>query len=135
MDNNNKPGRKPGRKKGGRPTIDNKKNIVKTYKVTAEEESIIQRKAEEAGLTISAFVRECALGKEIKQGISREHMDSIKLLRSFGNNLNQIAKKINSMSPTDKIGVQIMINLDEISSMISMVKKNIDIKGRGGGTT
>lgn len=64
------------------------------FRVTPEEREKIERKALGSYRTVSRYLRDCALGKEITviPGVD----DLASELRRVGNNLNQITRAINS---------------------------------------
>jgi hypothetical protein len=69
------------------------KDIRKTIRFSESEFAMIQQKLESANITFSDFARSTLLKKKIKLPIERE---LIYELNKIGNNLNQIAKRVNS---------------------------------------
>ncbi len=64
------------------------------FRVKPEEREKIERKALSSYRTISTYLRDCSLGKRI---VVTPGIDSlISELRRLGNNLNQIARAVNS---------------------------------------
>ena len=64
------------------------------FRATEEEKSIIMKKVDASDLSISEYLRRCALDKPI---IVIEGVDRIAYeLRAIGNNLNQITRAVNS---------------------------------------
>lgn len=73
-----------------------KRTKILKVRLSFAEQSLIKRKSKEAGRTQSRFVRETALGIEIKlKRFSEEEKQLYKTLVGIANNLNQIAKKYN----------------------------------------
>ena len=77
------------------------REIMVKFRTTPEEYELIQQKAELAGFqNLSAYIRKMAIdGYVIKLDLP-ELREMISLLRRSSNNLNQIAKRVNS---TDRI--------------------------------
>ena len=64
------------------------------FRATEEEKSIIMKKVDASDLSISEYLRRCALDKPI---IVMEGVDQIAYeLRAIGNNLNQITRAVNA---------------------------------------
>ena len=64
------------------------------FRATEEEKSIIMKKVDASVLSISEYLRRCALDKPV---IVMEGVDQIAYeLRAIGNNLNQITRAVNS---------------------------------------
>ena len=68
------------------------KSIRKTIRFSEDEYSKISDKLEKADIDFSTFCRSAILKKKIKLPIERELLYQ---LNKIGNNLNQIAKRIN----------------------------------------
>ncbi len=64
------------------------------FRVTPEEREKIERKALSSYRTVSTYLRDCALGKSIV--VVPDVGSLITELRRLGNNLNQIARAVNS---------------------------------------
>ena len=70
------------------------KSEILKFRVTPKEKEIINSKALSCNKTVSMYLRDCALEKEIKVV---NGADSIaKELRRIGNNINQIARGVNA---------------------------------------
>ena len=70
------------------------KTEILKFRVTPKEKKIINNKALSCNKTISMYLRDCALEKEIKIVTGA---DSIaEELRRIGNNINQIARGVNA---------------------------------------
>jgi hypothetical protein len=73
-----------------------KRTKIFRVRLSFAEHSLIKRKANDAGLTASRFVREAALGVQIKpKQLTEEQKQYYKTLVGLANNMNQIAKKYN----------------------------------------
>ena len=70
------------------------RNCILKFRTTEEEKSIIMKKVDASDLSISEYLRRCALGKQIVvvNGLD----DLARELRAIGNNLNQITRAVNS---------------------------------------
>ena len=87
--------------KGGRPIKAIKKSRVLTLKCSNYERMIIQAKAKKVNLTLSEYLREMALsGKVTLQGkaLPKEVLEMTGTLNHMAANLNQLAKKSNSVT-------------------------------------
>ena len=63
-------------------------------RISNEDKEKLKEKAAAAGYkSVSKYIRDCALGKKIT---ARVDIDAVYNLRKVGNNLNQIAKQINT---------------------------------------
>ena len=70
------------------------KDLNLSTRVSAEEKEIIERKALESYLTVSNYLRDCALEKRI---VSVKGLDEIASeLRRIGNNINQLTRAVNA---------------------------------------
>ena len=73
-----------------------KRTKIFRVRLSFSEHALIKRKAKEAGRTASRFVREAALGIEIKPiTLNEEEKKQYRILVGLANNMNQIAKKYN----------------------------------------
>ena len=63
-------------------------------RISNEDKEKLKEKAAAAGYkSVSKYIRDCALGKKIT---ARVDIDAVYNLRKIGNNLNQIARQINT---------------------------------------
>ena len=63
-------------------------------RISNEDKEKLKEKAAAAGYkSVSKYIRDCALGKKIT---ARVDIDAVYILRKVGNNLNQIARQINT---------------------------------------
>ena len=85
-------------KTGGRPTknsIEKKQRVVST-KLTRPYFYAIQKRAEDAGISLSEYVRQAVVCGQIVQRISRQDADTLRKLAGEANNLNQLARQANT---------------------------------------
>ena len=109
-------GRKPKDKNSKpEPMAALKRTKIFRVRLSFAEQSLIKRKAKEVGRTQSRFVREAALGVEIKlKRFTEEEKEMYRTLVGLANNLNQIAKKYNQ-------GNRMFTELDKTLSAIQIV--------------
>lgn len=75
------------------------RNVMLHFRVSPEEESLIETKMEQGGVTnMSAYLRKMALDGFVVKLELPELREMISLLRRSSNNLNQIARRVNSTS-------------------------------------
>jgi len=91
------------------------KEIRKTIRFSNEEYSKIKELMSEHNLTFAEFARGAILRKKIKTNLSK---DMIFQVNKVGNNLNQIAKKVNQDSDRKNL----LINLIEIKNQLKDIK-------------
>lgn len=87
------------------------KNIIKKLRLTDAEWSAIERKLKETGMTFSKFALSSMLSRRIRLPIERELLAE---LAKQGNNLNQIAAKLNSGKSLDSVGLRILADANTI---------------------
>lgn len=69
------------------------------FRVNTEEEELIKRKMEDAGISsVAAYMRKMAIDGYVVRLDLSDVKEAIRLLRISGNNLNQYAKKANETS-------------------------------------
>lgn len=74
-----------------------KRNNQIIVRMTDEEKSIFDEKVKQSGLTQSEYFRKMALGENVYILASKEEMKELFLeIHKQGNNVNQIAKNLNS---------------------------------------
>ena len=91
------------------------KTIIKRLRLTDAEWSAIEKKLKETGMTFSKFALSSMLSKKIKAPIERELL--VELFR-YGNNLNQIAARLNSDESLDRVGLRILAGSNTILCQI-----------------
>jgi uncharacterized protein (DUF1778 family) len=79
-------------------------------RLTAEEKEKLRELAKEEGLTISKYVRNQALKKQVKKqtGLEREMLYE---LHKIGVNLNQMARTLNILRAKEKIGDKVFLEV------------------------
>jgi len=87
------------------------KNIIKKLRLTDAEWSAIEKKLKETGTTFSKFALSSMLSRRIRLPIERELLAE---LAKQGNNLNQIAAKLNSGKSLDSVGLRILADANTI---------------------
>ena len=102
------------------------KNIIKKLRLTSAEWSAIEKKLKETGMTFSKFALSSMLSRRIRLPIERELL--VELSR-HGNNLNQVAAKLNSGESLDSVGLRILADtntiLRGIYEMLGMYWKSV----------
>ena len=78
------------------------RNIRKNFCLNIDEDIIFREKCKKAKLSQSEFFRKVVLGYELKEKPDERFYEIIKLLRGMSINLNQIAKKANSINLIDE---------------------------------
>ena len=82
---------------GGRPaknSIEKKQRVVST-KLAKPYFYAIQKRAEDAGISLSEYVRQAVVNSQIVPRISRQDTDTLRKLAGEANNLNQLARQAN----------------------------------------
>ena len=87
------------------------KNIIKKLRLTDAEWSAIEKKLKETGMTFSKFALSPMLSRRIRLPIERELLTE---LSKQGNNLNQVAAKLNSGESLDRVGLRIIAENNSI---------------------
>ena len=103
-----------------------KRNIVIRFRVTPEEREMIESKMAQFGTTnMAAYLRKISIdGYVVRLDLPELH-EMVSLLRRSGNNLNQIAKSLNTYEQVDIHFIEITVN--ELRNMI----KNLEQEVRG----
>lgn len=91
------------------------KNIIKKLRLTDAEWSAIEKKLKETGMTFSKFALSSMLSRRIRLPIERELL--VELSR-HGNNLNQIAVKLNSGKSMDRVALRVLADTNAILCQI-----------------
>lgn len=81
------------------------KNIIKKLRLTDAEWSAIEKKLKETGMTFSKFALSSMLSRRIRLPIERELLAE---LAKQGNNLNQVAARLNRDESLDRVGLKII---------------------------
>lgn len=95
------------------------KNIIKKLRLTDAEWSAIEKKLKETGTTFSKFALSSMLSRRIRLPIERELLAE---LSKQGNNLNQIAVKLNNGESLDRAG---LIIIAENNSVLRRIYKRL----------
>ena len=91
------------------------KNIIKKLRLTDAEWSAIEKKLKETGMTFSKFALSSMLSRRIRLPIERELLTE---LSKQGNNLNQIAAKLNSGESLDRVALRVLAGSNTILCQI-----------------
>ena len=81
------------------------KNIIKKLRLTDAEWSAIEKKLKETGMTFSKFALSSMLSRRIRLPVERELLAE---LAKQGNNLNQVAARLNRDESLDRVGLKII---------------------------
>ncbi|MBC2882494.1 hypothetical protein H7R39_04330 [Campylobacter sp. Marseille-Q3452] len=95
------------------------KTIFKRLRLTPDEWSAIEKKLKETGMTFSKFALSSMLSRRIRLPIERELLTE---LSKQGNNLNQVAAKLNSGESLDRVG---LIIIAENNSVLRRIYKRL----------
>ena len=85
-------------KPGGRPAkkrIEKQQRVVST-KLTELQYYAIRKRAGEAGLRVSEYVRQAVVSAEVIPRLNRQDADTIRKLAGEANNINQLAYRANA---------------------------------------
>jgi hypothetical protein len=90
----NPDGNPSGNSTGGRPRKDprERRSLTHGLRLSPNEKEELEERAEEAGLSLSAYLRRCGLGKPMKTQIEKK---ALKEINKVGVNLNQLARWAN----------------------------------------
>lgn len=97
-----KPPKNP-RKMKGRIKMGKKQNVI-SLRLNEVEKAQLFKKAQDAQMSISTFLKKSALNTIIVKP-NRNYMDLVSAVNRMGNNLNQIAKKVNTNEYIDKMPI------------------------------
>jgi hypothetical protein len=114
-----------GKLKGGRPKKQVKQNHFIGVKCSLIEKTMIRQRARIAGLTLSEYLRECGVkGQAVsnKKVLPKEVLQFTGTLNHLAANLNQIAKKRNSM---DELNALERVQLQDLSSQVHQLASAI----------
>ena len=73
-----------------------KRTIKKQIWINQDEENLLKLKSKKSGLNESEFLRSCIKGYKIKEQPTKEIREFIKQITGIANNINQIAKAVNT---------------------------------------
>lgn len=81
--------------KGGRPKKEESRTHKMGFNATAMEQDRIKGKAEQTGLRVADYLRDCALKGKPRRVATQEEKELYRVLAGAANNLNQLAKQAN----------------------------------------
>ena len=114
-----------GRSKGGRPKKQVKQNYFIGVKCSLIEKTMIRQRARTTGLTLSEYLRQCGLkGQAVsnKKVLPKEVLQFTGTLNHLAANLNQIARKRNSM---DELNALERVQLQDLSNQVHQLASAI----------
>ena len=93
------------------------RNCIMKFRATKEEKDRIMKKVDASDLSISEYLRRCALDKQI---VTINGLDDVaRELRAIGNNLNQITRAVNS-------GYIQAVNLQETEDVLGQLWQSLN---------
>lgn len=98
-----------------------KRNVKKNYWLSTEEAEEYYKKVKKTGLNESEFFRAVILGYKIKEKPDERFYNVIKDLRGIAINLNQLAKKANTLNYIDVNEYKYLGK--EVTNLISNLKR------------
>ena len=107
-------------KPGGRPAkkrTEKQKKVVST-KLTELQYYAIRKRASEAGLRVSEYVRQAVMSAEITPRLNRQDADTLRKLAGEANNINQLAHRANA-GGFAKVAVELVKLKNRIMEIIS----------------
>ena len=117
------------RNKGGRPLKSVKRDQLIALKCTLYEKKVIASKAKLANLTISEYLRELGLKGKINQqnkALSKEVLYMTGTLNHLAANLNQIAKKRNSLDELNPLErARLNVQSIEVKQLAALIKEKL----------
>jgi len=93
-------------------------------RITINEQTMIRNKADELGLSVSAYMRKTALNYKI---IIKTDIQMIRQIKFIGHNINQITHQINMNSDFLKIA-DVYNQMEEYKQMLQIIIDNIEKK-------
>jgi hypothetical protein len=115
-------------KKGGRPKLSPAEKLKYRIAVNlcTKDFYALKAKANHAGMTCTEVARFAIIGCQIRQRLTPEQMDCIRKLSGMGNNLNQIARKVNAEGYTNSRGEYLYLaeKMDNVITMLDNDSKN-----------
>lgn len=89
-----------------------KENKVKiSVRLTEREHKYLQRQAEKAGLKMEPFIRKLIMGADIQPRPPDNVVQLIREINFIGNNINQIAKKVNTENNVSQSQLEEILHL------------------------
>lgn len=96
-----------------------KRNKVVILRLKEEEKERVVKRAKEEGMTLSSYIRKSILNERF---VSKTDIQTAFELKKIGNNLNQLAKHVNSLPVDDNI----LHSLESIDKFIKELKQITD---------
>lgn len=96
------------------------RNKKKQFWFSFEESEVLAINSQKAGLSESEYIRKLVIGYKLKEKPDSEFYETMKLMRSISNNLNQIAKKAHTLNYIDEVAYQ--KQCDKMQDFIEEVK-------------
>lgn len=96
--------------------MENKANrcIKKSFRFTFEEWQLIEKKCEDANITPTQYFQQIAVhGKTAKKNCLKEKSIYFSQIAMIGNNINQIARKLNSNEKVDLWILQLLLKIEK----------------------
>ncbi|HBK1783527.1 TPA: plasmid mobilization relaxosome protein MobC [Campylobacter jejuni] len=89
------------------------KSITKRLRLTPDEWALIEKKLKESELNFSSFALVSMLNKNTKKKKSKIDQNFILELAKWGNNLNQVAKHLNTKkSGIDRVALEMLSKIE-----------------------
>lgn len=95
------------------------------FRVTPDEKEQIREKAEKAGLSVSDYLRRQALSKKVTvvpPDLFKEYQEMCGGFGRFGNNLNQVARHLNSGGSQDMVIQWLNVNKRDFDDIVMKLK-------------
>ena len=86
-DTRNKPGGRPAKSR-----IDKQRRVVST-KLTELQYYAVRKRAGEAGMRVSEYVRQAVVSAQVTPRLNRQDADTLRKLAGEANNINQLAHR------------------------------------------
>lgn len=102
-----------------------KKSEAFRVRLTVEEKVLIEAKANKVGLSVSEYVRRCALSRKLPSPSQATDFETRNELRRIGVNMNQMAKTMNSggiPNPDDHAAV-----LEQLRTVLDSMMQAVDL--------
>lgn len=101
--------------------MEDKRTARIELRLTIEEKNLLTNRAKGCDKTVAQYIRELCLKDTI---VTKTDIQTVIELKRIGNNLNQIAKQINTI-PQDDIIRNYMKDIDSILERITLISKKI----------
>lgn len=101
----------------------NSKSEILSFRVTPKEKTLIEQKALSSYRIVSMYLRDCALEKEITVILGADNVANE--LKRIGNNLNQIARAVNSGYATEVDLTETRKELKAVWQSLNLLIQNV----------